>query len=149
MARNHSPSPADLIMRTSGSPVPQPQSKRDKRRTMLGEKLNDMVASFNSNLRPHYEAQANAIQIDINLILRADPYQNKPLDDDPEEINNLIQATVAGKLQFPPDTAAEEDFVADAGKLYTGFVHEVNDAMEERDSNLTLLHVSTAPVSPP
>lgn len=113
---------------------------------MLGEKLTDMVASFHANFRPHYEAQANAIQVDINLILRADPYQNKPLEDDAEEVNNLIQSTVAGKLQFPADTAAEGDFVADAGKLYTAFVHEVNNAMEERDSNLTLLHVSLAQI---
>ncbi|KAF2426502.1 hypothetical protein EJ08DRAFT_637982 [Tothia fuscella] len=140
MARNLSPSPADHPIRNSNSPVLLPPSKRDKRRAMLGEKLSDMVASFNANLRPHYEAQASAIQIDINLILRADPYQNKPLEDDAEEISRLIQSTAAGKVQIPAESAAEGDFLAGAGRLYTSFVHEVNDAMEERDCNLTLLH---------
>jgi hypothetical protein len=139
MARNRSPSP-DMISRHSGSPAPIQQSKRDKRRQMLSDRLQEMVSSFSGNLRPHYEAQANAIQVDINLIHRADPYQNKPLEDQPEEINNLIRNTVGGKI--PADLVAEADFLADAGKLYTKFVHEVNDAMEERDINLTLLHVS-------
>jgi len=97
MARNQSPSPAELMITgRSLSPPPVPQSKRDKRRTMLGDRLTDMVASFNANLRPHYEAQANAIQVDIGLILRADPYKNKPLEDDADEISNLIQNAVAG-----------------------------------------------------
>ncbi|KAF2403803.1 hypothetical protein EJ06DRAFT_541474 [Trichodelitschia bisporula] len=134
MARIRSPSPD--LSRHSGSPPP-PQSKRDKRRTMLSDKLNDMIASFNANLRPHYEAQVGALQVDINLILRADPYQNKPLEDDPAEIQNLIMSTVGNKA--PGDQVGEQDFQADAGKLYTGFVHDVNNAQEERDINLTLL----------
>jgi hypothetical protein len=135
-----------MITGHSLSPPPLPQSKRDKRRTMLGERLTDMVTSFNANLRPHYEAQANAIQIDIGLILRADPYKNKPLEDDADEISSLIQNAVAGSATAAgkpiPDPVAEGDFVADAGKFYTEFVHEVNNAMEERDINLTLLQVS-------
>jgi hypothetical protein len=119
---------------------------------MLGDRLTDMVASFNANLRPHYEAQANAIQVDIGLILRANPYDNKPLEDDPDEIGNLIQNAVAGSAAAAgkpiPDPVAEGDFVADAGKFYTEFVHEVNNAMEERDVNLTLLQVSTSPKIP-
>jgi hypothetical protein len=139
MARNRSPSP-DMMSRNSGSPAPLPQSKRDKRRAMLSERLQDLVSSFSANLRPHYEAQANAIQVDINLVHRADPYQNKPLEDSPDEIANLIRNTVGGKI--PADPVAEADFLADAGKLYTTFVHGVNDALEDRDVNLTLLNVS-------
>jgi hypothetical protein len=124
--------------RLSGSPQPA-LSKRDKRRTMLTERLNDMVSSFSTNLRPHYEAQANAIQVDINLIMRADPYQNKPLDDDPEDISKLV-ATVIGNNK-PAESVAEDDFAVGAGKMYTEFVHKVNDAMEERDVNLTVVAV--------
>jgi hypothetical protein len=117
---------------------------------MLGDRLTEMVASFNTNLRPHYEAQANAIQVDIGLILRADPYKNKPLEDDPDEISNLIQNAVAGSAAAAgkpiPDPIAEGDFVSDAGKFYTEFVHEVNNAMEERDINLTLLQVCRLPM---
>lgn len=112
---------------------------------MLTDKLNDMIASFGTNLRPHYEAQANAINIDINLIHHADPYKNKPLEDDPDEIAKLISSSTGGKV--PSEAVAEQDFYAGAGKMYTEFVHEVNDAMEERDVNLTLLHVCPADVS--
>lgn len=106
---------------------------------MLTDKLNDMIASFSTNLRPHYEAQAKAINIDINLIHHADPYKNTPLEDDPDEIAKLISNTTGGKV--PSEAVAEQDFHAGAGKMYTEFVHAVNDAMEERDVNLTLLHV--------
>jgi hypothetical protein len=139
MARNRSASP-DMMSRHSGSPAPVQQSKRDKRRQALQDRLQEMISNFSGNLRPHYEAQANALQVDINLIHRADPYQNKPLDDRPEAINELIRSTVGGKI--PADPVAEADFLADAGKLYRQFVHQVNDAMEERDIGLTLLHVS-------
>ena len=108
---------------------------------MLSDRLQEMISGFSGNLRPHYEAQANAIQVDINLIHRADPYANKPLDCSPEDINNLIRNTVGGKI--PADPVAEADFLAAAGKLYRKYVTDVNDAMEERDINLTLLHVSS------
>lgn len=130
----------DMMSRLSGSPAPMPQSKRDKKRNMLNDKLQEMVSSFGANLRPHYEAQATAIQVDINLIYRANPYLNKPLEDSPDDIANLIRTTVGNKI--PADPVAEQDFLADAGKLYTKFVHEVNDSLEGRDVNLTLLHVS-------
>jgi hypothetical protein len=129
-----------MLSRRSGSPAPIQQSKRDKKRQMLSDRLQDLVGSFNANLRPHYEAQANAIQVDINLIHRADPYANKPLEDSPDAINELIRTTCGERI--PAEEVAQADFLADAGKLYTEFVHEVNDAMEDRDSNLTLLHVS-------
>lgn len=137
---NRSQSPMDMMSRLSGSPAPMPQSKRDKKRNMLNDKLQEMVSSFGANLRPHYEAQATAIQVDINLIYRANPYLNKPLEDSPDDIANLIRTTVGNKI--PADPVAEQDFLADAGKLYTKFVHEVNDSLEGRDVNLTLLHVS-------
>lgn len=89
-------------------------------------------------MRPHYEAQVAAIQMDIQLILRADPYQNKPLDDDPEQISKLIHEAVRDQLP----AVAEGDFAAGAGKMYSEFVHKVNDAMEERDIALSLVAVS-------
>jgi len=102
------------------------------------DRFNEMTASFDANMRPHYEAQAAAIQMDIQLILRADPYQNKPLDDDPEQISKLIHEAVRDQLP----AVAEGDFAAGAGKMYSEFVHKVNDAMEERDIALSLVAVS-------
>jgi hypothetical protein len=139
MARQRSTSPAgEMASRLSGSPPPV-LSKRDKRRSLLAERLGEMVSTFSANLRPHYEAQANAVQVDITLIMRANPYENKMLDDDPEEISKLVNSVVGNKI--PAEPIAEEDFIAGAGKMYAEFVQNCNDAAEERDINLTLLAV--------
>jgi hypothetical protein len=106
---------------------------------MLSDRLNDMVNLFSSNLRPHYEAQASALHVDIHLIARANPNENKPLEDDPEEIDKLVYGIVGNSIPAAPE--AQDDFVARAGQQYTKFVHQVNDAMEERDMNLALLAV--------
>jgi hypothetical protein len=107
---------------------------------MLTDRLDDMRSSFSSNLRPHYEAQANAIQIDIGMITRANPYENKPLEDDPEEIQKQILMLAGNKI--PAEPIAQRDFIASAGKHYTRFAHRVNNAMEARDVALTALAVS-------
>jgi hypothetical protein len=107
---------------------------------MLSERLNDMVSLFSSNLSPHYAAQASALHVDIHLITRANPNENKPLEDDPEEIDKLVYGIVGNNLPTAAD--AQDDFVARAGQQYTKFVHQVNDAMEQRDMNLASLAVS-------
>jgi len=103
--------------------------------------MSDMANLFSQNLRPHYEAQASALHVDIHLITRAKLNENKPLDDSPEEVDKLIQGIVGTNIPAAPD--AQDDFVARCGKHYTQFVHQVNDAMEDRDVNLALLAVST------
>lgn len=142
MAPNRSVSPVDIAHGLSPtSPQAQAPSKRDKRRTALIDKMNHMVQSFNQNLRPHYEAQLNAMQVDINLIMRADPYQNAPLPDTAHEIDQVIHDLFGG--QIPADAVAEPDFLAEAGKLYGKFAIEANNLMEERDVALTMLAVSS------
>ncbi|KAF2130430.1 hypothetical protein P153DRAFT_395843 [Dothidotthia symphoricarpi CBS 119687] len=139
MVRNGSPSPADKFPLGHSAVSPQPQpSKRDKRRNMLAEKLSDMVASFSDNRDSHYRAQLHALQADINLIMKADPYANKPLDDGGEEASELI-AQIMGTSAVPTAPSAGTDYIAQCGKHYSRFVDAVNDAMEERDYNLTML----------
>jgi len=121
------------------SAPPTTMSKRDKRRTMLSERLDQMMANFGHNLRPHYDAMSNAIQVDIALIMRERPYENKPLDDDPEVIEKKVMDITAGKV--PADQIAEDGFRHDVGREYTNFIHEVNNSIEEKDVNLTLLAV--------
>jgi hypothetical protein len=117
-------------------------TKRDKKKNMMTERLTDIISQFSTNLRPHYEAQANALQVDITLITRANPYQNKPLEDVPDRVDELVYGMVNN--QIPASPVAESDFVAGAGKRYTEFVHQVNDSMEERDCNLASLAVSSS-----
>src|ERR1700710_222457 len=92
----------------TGSPPPF-QSKRDKRRNLIVDRMTDMATLFSQNLRPHYEAQASALHVDIHLITRAKLNENKPLDDSPEEIDKLVQGIVGTNIPAAPD--AQDDFV--------------------------------------
>ncbi|KAF1977560.1 hypothetical protein BU23DRAFT_527063 [Bimuria novae-zelandiae CBS 107.79] len=137
MARNRSASP-DHMAAGHGAGSPQPQvSKRDKRRNMLADKLSEMMASFSDNRDSHYRAQLAALQADINLILKADPYSNKPLDDSGEEAAELITSIMGSNV--PNGPSAGTDYVAQCGKYYGRFVDSVNDAIEDRDRDLTML----------
>src|SRR5690242_17353071 len=143
MVRNGSPSPADNFPLGHSATSPQPQpSKRDKRRNMLAEKLSDMMAAFSDNRDSHYRAQLAALQADINLIMKADPYKNEPLEDNGQEASELIAQIMGNNIPTAP--SAGTDYVAQCGKHYSRFVDAVNDAMEERDYNLTMLYVRSA-----
>ena len=115
-------------------------SKRDKRRNQLVDKLQEMMASFSDNRDSHYRAQLAALQADINLIVKADPLANKPLEDNGEEAAELVSQIMGNNVPSAP--SAGTDYVAQVGKYYSRFVESVNDAMEERDYNLTMLWVS-------
>lgn len=96
--------------------------------------------SFSDARDSHYRAQLAALQADINLITKADPYANKPLEDDGEEAKELIAQIMGDTAPVAP--SAGTDYVAQVGKHYARFVDAVNDAIEERDYNLTQLWVS-------
>ncbi|KAF1957007.1 hypothetical protein CC80DRAFT_491862 [Byssothecium circinans] len=139
MVRHRSPSPGDNLSLGHGATSPQPQvSKRDKRRNMLADKLSEMTATFSDNRDNHYRAQLAALQADINLISKADPYNNKPLEDGGEEAAELVAQILGNTIPSAP--SAGTDYVAQCGKNYARFVDAVNDAMEDRDYKLTMLH---------
>lgn len=147
MARNRSASPPDNFPLGHSATSPQPLvSKRDKRRNMLSDKLQDMVASFSDNRDSHYRAQLAAVQADMNLIMKADPYANKPLDDNGEEAAELIASIMGNSVPAVP--SAGTDYIAQVGAYYSRFVEAVNDALEERDYALTMLWVSAKPFRP-
>lgn len=107
-----------------------------------------MVNTFSANQNQHYRAQLHAIQVDMTLVIGADPYTAEaPLDDSGEEIRELVERLLApdaqgnGGIPLPNEDAARTDFWALAGKRYGEFVREVNDAIEQRDAELTSLHV--------
>jgi hypothetical protein len=140
MARNRSPSPADSFPAGHSATSPQPLlSKRDKRRNMLADRLGEMMAAFSDNRDSHYRAQLSALQGDISLILKADPYANKSLEDNGDEAKELVQQIMGSN--FPSAPSAGTDYIAQVGKHYARFVDSVNDALEERDYNLTMLWV--------
>nr|OQO26072.1 hypothetical protein B0A51_07004 [Rachicladosporium sp. CCFEE 5018] len=128
---------AGMSSRALHSPSPPHQSKRDVRRSRMAERLAAMSANFAANTQQHYRAQLNAVQVDMNLILRADPYAGLPLDD---EVRGLVEDM--GGLGAGIGGDAEKDYWALAGKKYSAFARGVNDTLEERDAELTALHNS-------
>ncbi|KAI7601896.1 hypothetical protein KC343_g15076, partial [Hortaea werneckii] len=143
MARPHTPA-----LDQSPSPPPaaaitqQPMTKRDVRRNRIMERLNQMMDSFSSNQHAHYRAQLQAVQVDMTLVLRADPYQSGPLADSGDEVKALIEEVTGGGAGLGGEggEAAERDFAAMAGRRYKEFAGEVNDCLEKRDAELTSLH---------
>lgn len=112
------------------------------------EKLDGMIDAFSTNQQQHYRAQIQGVQVDMTLVLNADPYSSAgPLDDNHDEIKELIDSVIrpdgnSNGITLPDDDAIKADFWALAGKRYTEFVRETNDAIEQRDADLTALHVS-------
>jgi hypothetical protein len=106
---------------------------------MLADKLAEMMSSFSENRDSHYRAQLAALQADINLIMKADPYTNQPLEDGGDEASELISQIMGNNVPIAP--SAGTDYIAQCGRHYSRFVDAANDAMEERDYNLTMLYV--------
>lgn len=110
------------------SNLPQ-QSKRDKRRTQLQERLHDLTVTFSQNRDNQFRQQLHALQCDMTLINNADPYEPGPLPDSAEEIAQLIETTVGGG-KFGKEMANI------SGSWYSRFVQEVNEVKEDRDVEL-------------
>ncbi len=132
----------------NGSPPTQPLSKRDKRRSLLADRLSDLTASFSNNRDAHYRQQLQALQVDMNLINNADPYSDKPLEDTGDEIANMVNVAAGGNPQAGANGSQggnqrrlEVDTAQLAGKWYARFAEKVNNAMEERDAKLTTVKV--------
>ena len=118
----------------SNSPPQQQLSKRDKRRSMLADRLEDITKQFSQNRDVHYREQLQAIQLDMNLIMEADPHGKDQLISGGSEIDMLVKASMQKIAMKSIGTVPPPR----AGKAYADFAKEVNDAMEERDTTLTL-----------
>ena len=121
--------------RRSPSPPAMPISKRDKKRNQHIQLQQDYVEDFALNRDPHYKQQLIALQYDMSLITQADPYNPEPMDDSPDEIAREVEEAAAG-------TPYQADMSKLAGRWYSEFVHEVNEAKEAKEIELTQLMVS-------
>lgn len=115
------------------------------------EKLQGMISSFSANQNQHYRAQLQGVQVDMTMVLRADPYSVESVLEDSHEgirayAEDIMKGDVSGHngISLPADEAARGDYWSLAGKRYADFVRGVNDSVEERDAELTALHVSNA-----
>jgi Sds3-like len=94
----------------------------------------DLSNDFKENRSTYFHRQLVALQHDMNLITQADPYHPEPLDDSPEAISSLVEVAAAG-------TPYQSEISSLAGKWYSEFVQEINEAKEARDIELTQLMV--------
>ena len=126
-------------------PLPQIVSKRDKRRNALSDRLNDISANFAQNRDNHYRSQVQGLHLAINFISNADPYQNRPLDDNPIAIYDELSAALADNAQRVAQAGARSavtEVPAGTEKGAASYVKEINDEMEIRDASLTAVAVS-------
>ena len=131
------------------SPTPPPLSKRDKRRNAMMDRLQEISQNFAENREYHYRRQLQALQRDVNFITFADPYQNQPLDellDDYDEDPTTSAAGMRGG-QYG-SMAGNNERQPRVGKSGRRFIEEVNNAMEDRDAQLSLIVVSQSIPAP-
>ena len=141
MAPSPSPSAAGAqrptqARRSSQSPpqAQQPLSKRDKRRTMIDQKLQDIATSFTSNRDMHLRTQLNALSRDMQYITRADLYSTRLLDDRPDKSNaDPFNTNLPGSL--------DGGNWVPLGSLAARFVEDINNEMETRDAGLSDIDV--------
>ncbi|KAI0479176.1 Sds3-like-domain-containing protein [Xylariaceae sp. FL0804] len=111
---------------------PQPQSKRDKKRQLLNDRLSVMTEQFSRDKDRHYREELQKIQIDVNLVGRVDPYVDRPLDDIDREYRELSQASNGAN-----NSAGQRSLLEMAGPTFQDWVHQIEDLVETRDYDMT------------
>lgn len=137
------------ILRHSATPPlpPQTVSKQKKRRNALVERLEEISSNFALHRDDYYRKQLQTLQFDINYINRAQPYEDSPLNDLHSDIFNEMISSVTANTGETHRSSAGGSRMPDmevpprAGIWASKYTQEINDAMEERDAQLTLVAV--------
>ena len=152
MAYSPSPQPGALGLNGTFSgrnrlsitpPLPQ-ISKRDKRRNALSDRLNEISANFAQNRDANYRSQLQGLQLAMNFISNSEPYKNRPLNDNPEDIYDELSAALADNAQRVAQAgsrSAVTEVPLGTERLAAAYVKEINDEMESRDASLTVVAV--------
>ncbi|KAJ2894278.1 hypothetical protein MKZ38_007786 [Zalerion maritima] len=111
---------------------PPPPSKRDRKRQQLVDRITTLSEKFAQNRDNMYRDQLQKIQIDTALVMRADPYADRPLDELEAEFPNHTQAAASDSGRPPTKSLLEM-----AGPKYHEWLNEVEDLVEVRDFDLT------------
>jgi hypothetical protein len=143
MAANDAAAPSAVGGRADKrSPPPNAQSKRDRKRQALSDKLNGMFDKLQREQDLTYRDQLQKIQLDTNLVQRFDPYDPRAL----EIIADLQREH--DETQGPPVNAENGRSLLDmAGVPFLNFMEEVEDLVEIRDFHLTQSKVRRATTS--
>ncbi|KFY23696.1 hypothetical protein V493_05678 [Pseudogymnoascus sp. VKM F-4281 (FW-2241)] len=136
MAASQSPILSPAMDRDDNAPPVQPLSKRDKRRTALIDRLNDITMQFSANKDQYYREQLGVVQQDIALILHAIPYVDDPTKETTVELLAAIHKLSRGDPRIL-QSVKDGDLQGVGGKIYQEFREEIHDAMERRDAALS------------
>ncbi|KAG8528239.1 uncharacterized protein KY384_007156 [Bacidia gigantensis] len=123
-----------LHQRSATPPPQQSLNKRDKKRMAMAERLSEISNNFAENRDAFFRERLRGYQADINFINNAQLYNNKPLDDAPLEQPAEHDFAVASQSQASLNRKNQP--LAQLGKHAASFVHEVNAALEEKDTKL-------------
>ncbi|RYP53471.1 hypothetical protein DL769_010516 [Monosporascus sp. CRB-8-3] len=105
-----------------------PQSKRDKKRQILNDRLAVLADQFSRDRDRTYREELQKIQVDVNLVGRVDPYADRPLDEIDRGFRELSQAS---------DGGSTKTLLEMAGPTFQEWVNEIGDLVERRDFELT------------
>lgn len=146
MATSPTPPPSmmadDRQMR--GNSPPQQISKRDKKRSQLVEKIDDIVKAFSKNKDTEYRNQLQAIQVDINIILSTEPHDvRKVMNGHADEILTLLMGYNGGDPEQMKQQIENFNLAELTGKIFQDFMRDVEKAEEIRDTHLTMLKVGS------
>ncbi|KAK3304426.1 Sds3-like-domain-containing protein [Chaetomium strumarium] len=125
-------SPAHRVdRRVNGSPPPT-QSKRDKRRQMLADRLASLSEKLSKDRDQAYREQLHKLQIDTTLVMRVDPYVDRPFDGFELDQQRLPQLNGDADSHSGPQTLLDR-----AGPKFSEWMEKVQDLVEQRDYALT------------
>ena len=111
---------------------PPPPSKRDRKRQQLVDRIAGLSDKFAQNRDATYRDQLQKIQIDTALVMRANPYADRPLDNLETEFPEHTQAAASDSGRPPTKSLLEM-----AGPKYHEWLHDIEDLVEVRDFDLT------------
>ncbi|KAI1127554.1 Sds3-like-domain-containing protein [Nemania abortiva] len=115
---------------------PQPQSKRDKKRQVLSDRLVSLSEQFNRDKDRHYREELQKIQVDVNLVSRVDPYADRPLDEIDRERRGREASQAANGANNNAGTS-HRSLLEMAGPTFQEWIREVEDLLETRDYDMT------------
>lgn len=114
------------------SPPPASQSKRDRKRQALMERLTSMSEKLQQEQDLTYRDQLQKVQFELNLVQRFDPYDENALDVAAELRNEYH------KILGPVINADSARTMIDmAGIRFPEFLEDLEDLIELRDFQLT------------
>ncbi len=116
----------------------------------MENRLAEISNTFAENRDHLYRKQLQALQADMNYIQAARLYDNVPLDEIGdealEEINTSAAASTTDSLRNAQQAHLNGHTRLEApyktGPQTAEFIQEINDAMEQRDADLTTIVVS-------